>query len=54
MLFLEAGIVDTPLKEIDKGPIQVTKGLLKRNGRDIRQPGILLLESGKDAIPNLV
>lgn len=47
MLFLEGGIVGAPLKEIDEGQIQVTKGLLKGDRRDIREPGVLLLESGK-------
>ena len=44
---LECRVFGTPFKEIDKGAIQVAKRLLKRNRRDICQPGILLLEGGK-------
>ncbi len=45
--FLEGRVVRSSLEEIDKGTIQVTKGLLEGDGRDIREPGVLLLESGE-------
>ncbi len=47
LLFLEGGVLGTTLKEVDKRPIQVAKGLLQGNRRDITQPGMLFLEIRK-------
>ena len=44
LFLLESGILSTSLKEVHKGPIQVTKGLLQGNRRDIGKPGMLFLE----------
>ncbi len=45
--FLECGILRTSFKEIDKGAIQMPQSLLYGNGRDRRQPRMLLLEIGE-------
>ena len=44
LLFLEVGILSPSLKEVLEGSIQVSEGLLNGDGRDISQPGVLLLE----------
>src|SRR5439155_6448713 len=42
-LLLEGGIPGTSLKEIEKRLVQVTQGLLQRNRRHLREPGVFLL-----------
>ena len=42
-LLLEGGIPGTSLEEIEKRFIQVTQGLLQRNRRHLREPGVFLL-----------
>jgi ABC-type multidrug transport system ATPase subunit len=54
VFLLEDGIVGPPFKEVLVGRIEMTKGLLKRNGRDLGQEGILLLESGKQSGQDVV
>jgi hypothetical protein len=47
-LLLEGRVLTTSLKEVDERFIEVTQGLLRRDTRDLIQPGvfILLLEVG--------
>jgi hypothetical protein len=45
LLLLEGGILDSTLKEMDKGPIQVPKGLLNGHAGNSREPRVLFLES---------
>jgi len=40
-LLLESGIVRTPFKEVTKGSIQISEGLLERNRRNLIEPGCL-------------
>src|SRR5438270_1798335 len=40
-LLLESGIVRTPFKEVAKGSIQISEGLLERNRRNLIEPGCL-------------
>ena len=42
-LLLESGIVRTPCKEVAKGSIQISEGLLERNRRNLIEPGCLFL-----------
>ena len=45
--FLERGILGTSLKEVLVGTVQVTKGLLQWNSRNISKPRVLLLQVGQ-------
>lgn len=44
LLFLEGRVFGSSLKEVDKSALQMTKGLLYRNRRNVREPRILFLE----------
>jgi len=44
---LECWVVSSSFKEVHKGTVKMAKCLLKGNRRNLCQPGILLLESGK-------
>ena len=48
-LLLEGRVLTTSLKEVDERAVEVTQGLLRRDTRDLIQPGvfILLLEVGQ-------
>jgi hypothetical protein len=46
-LFLQGRIGCSSLKEVHKGPIKMSQGLLERHRRDLCQPGILLLKRGE-------
>src|SRR5579859_1933810 len=47
LLFLECWVLGATLKEIDKGTIQVAKGLLYGDRRNVREPGVVFFEIRK-------
>src|SRR5260370_253204 len=44
LLFLEGGVLGTPLKKVLESSLQVPQGLLNRDRRDLSKPRILLLQ----------